>query len=745
MKKINKKKLKTEILKIFSSNPQKQFNYKQVSKLVGIENKNARRLVIKLLHELVKSNDLKEMQKGKFKLNFATTFTTGTLNLAKKGKALVYSEDLDEEIFIPQANLNRSLHGDKVEVTVYARTKNSMLEGQIDSILERGRDQFVGTISIVKNFAFLVIDDRYMPYDVFVPMSKLNGAKQGEKAIVKIIEWPENAKSPIGEVVDVLGKSGEHQAEMHSILAEFELPHKFPDNVHRSANRISSKISDAEIAKRRDFRNITTLTIDPVTAKDFDDALSLQKLENGNYEVGVHIADVTHYVTPRTLVDKEAAQRATSVYLVDRVVPMIPEKLSNNICSLQPNKDKLTYSVVFELDENANIKNKWFGRTIINSDRRFNYEEVQQILETKNGDLSEELNILNDLAQKIRAKKFKNGAISFERGDIRFVLDKEGKPTGVEFEEPSESHQLIEEFMLLANKSVARLIGEEKSRKSEKAFVYRVHDEPDSEKLNAFSKFMKKFGYQVSTSSQKSISNSLNTLFTEMGKTPQNEVIQHMAIRAMAKAVYTTENIGHYGLAFDYYTHFTSPIRRYPDMMVHRLLTRYLEGKKSANKKIIENECRHASSMEQRAVMAERASKKYKSVEFMKDKLGEEYDGVISGVTEFGIFVEIVDYKIEGLVLIRDMEDDFYSFDESNYCLIGHYSQKKYQLGSQVKIKIVRANLEKRQLDFVLVNGDENAKNKHELKAESKQNNRNKNNQKKSQSKSNRRRKKRRK
>ncbi len=721
MKKLDKQKVKSKILKIFSSEPKKQFNYKQISKLLHVGDKNQKKFIIKVLDELTKSNDLKEMQKGKFKLSFSTSFTTGILNLAKKNNAIVYSSDLDEDIFIPQDKLNHALHGDNVEVTIYARSKKAILEGQIDSVLERGKDQYVGTVSVTGSFAFLIIKDRFMPYDVFIPINKLNGAKQNDKAIVKIVKWPESAKSPIGEVIEVLGQSGDHETEMHAILAEFDLPHKFPDNIKRSADRLSTKITQEEIEKRRDFRNITTLTIDPADAKDFDDALSLTKLENGNFEVGVHIADVTHYVKPRTLVETEAASRATSVYLVDRVVPMIPEKLSNSICSLQPHVDKLTFSAVFELDEDSNVKNEWFGKTIINSNRRFNYEEVQEIIETNVGDLNNEIITLNECAKKIRNKRFKNGAISFERGEIRFILDDAGKPTGVKFIEPSESHQLIEEFMLLANKKVAKLIGKTKSKSSEKAFVYRVHDEPDNEKLHTFSKFVKKFGYEVSLSSKQNISSSFNKLFKEIGQSSQSEVIQNMAIRSMAKAVYTSENIGHYGLGFEYYTHFTSPIRRYPDMMVHRLLERYLAGKKSANKKIVEDACKHSSAMEQRAVLAERASKKYKAVEFMKDKLGEEFEGVITGVTEFGIFVEIIEFKIEGLVMIRDMDDDFYSYDEENYCLTGHYTKKKFMLGNTVNIKIIRANIEKRQLDFGLVK-DENEEqtSKHDFKKEHK-------------------------
>ena len=623
--------------------------------------------------------------------------------MSKKRKAQVYSEELDEDIFIPQANLNHALHQDKVEVSVFARTKKAGLEGEIIKILERGKELFVGTVNLRQNFAFLILDYKYMPYDIFVPIRKLNGAKNGDKAIAKIIEWPKNAKSPIGEIVDVLGKAGEHEAEMHAILAEYDLPHKFPENVNRATNRINTKITEEEISNRKDFRKIPTFTIDPDTAKDFDDALSIEKLKNGNYEIGIHIADVTHYVKPGTLIDKEALNRATSVYLVDRVVPMLPEKLSNQVCSLQPNTDKLTFSAVFELDKNANVLKQWFGKTIINSDQRFDYNEAMKIIDTEQGKMSKEITILNDLAQKLRQKRFKSGAISFERGEMKFKLDEKGKPIGVYFYESSESHQLIEEFMLLANKKVAEFIGKGSKNYRPKTFVYRVHDEPNMEKLNNFKNFIGKFGYNISLKSIDNVSTNMNNLFEEIGDKTQKEVIQGMAIRSMSRAEYTTENIGHYGLSFDYYTHFTSPIRRYPDMLVHRLLQKYLDNKKSENKKIIEDKCRHSSNMEQKAVQAERASIKYKAVEFMQDKIGKEYDGIISGVTKFGIFVEIIENKIEGLVLIKEMGDDVYYYEEDDFCLIGHYSKKKFQLGDKVRISIIRTNIEKRQLDFKLV------------------------------------------
>lgn len=703
-KTFNKRTLKRFILEILKKNPTLNYNYKQIGKKLDIKDNNIKHLISEVLRELKSDGFVEEISSGKFKFKIKTGYKSGKLDISKKNNAIVYVEDSDEEIFIPEANLHHALHGDIVEVYVYARRKKSeQFEGEIVRIIERGKDHFVGTIELSKNFAFLIIEHRYMPYDIFIPINKLNGAKQGEKAIAKIIEWPDGAKSPVGEVVEVLGKSGKHEVEMHAILAEFDLPYKFTQEIEKEAEKIPTEITEEEIKKRRDFRKVITFTIDPADAKDFDDALSFKIMDNGNYEVGVHIADVTHYIKEDTLLEEEAEKRATSVYLVDRVVPMLPEKLSNGVCSLSAHTDKLTFSAVFEMDKDANILNSWFGRTIINSDRRFNYQEAQNIIETGEGDLKDEILILHDLAQKLRKFRFKKGAISFDRVEVKFLLDEKGNPQGVYFKEAKESNQLIEEFMLLANKKVAEFIGKVPQGQQAKTFVYRVHDEPDLEKLGSFSKFISKFGYSIQIDNEEKIANSLNLLLSNIKGKPFEEVIQNLAIRSMAKAEYSTKNIGHYGLGFKHYSHFTSPIRRYPDMMAHRLLDRYLNGGSSVQRTKYEKKCKHSSDMENIAVQAERASIKYKSVEFLKDKIGQEFDGVISGLTEWGMFVEIVENKIEGMVSLKELDDDFYSFDDANYCLIGHYNNRKFTLGDAVKISILRANIEKRQLDFKLL------------------------------------------
>lgn len=546
-----------------------------------------------------------------------------------------------------------------------------------------------------------------MPYDIFIPLTKLNGAQNGDKAIAQITEWPKKSKNPVGQILDVLGKPGENNTEMHAILAEFDLPYHFPEKVNEAANQIPDGITKEEIALRRDFRTVPTFTIDPVDAKDFDDALSIRPLENGNWEVGVHIADVTHYVRKGSLIEEEAYNRATSVYLVDRVVPMLPEHLSNGICSLRPNEEKLCFSAVFEMDDHADVINTWIGKTIINSDRRFTYEEAQEIIETNEGDFKEEVLCLDRLAKQLRNRRFKKGAIDFERFEVKFEIDEKGKPTRVFFKESKDSNKLIEEFMLLANRRVAETIGRVSKGQSAKTFVYRIHDQPNPDKLNTFNQFIRKFGYGIKTSSAKSISSSMNSLLHEVKGAPIQNLVETLAIRSMAKAEYSTHNIGHYGLNFDFYSHFTSPIRRYPDMMVHRLLEKYFSGSKSVNADKYEEYCLHSSEMEQKAANAERASIKYKQVEFMLEHVGQEFEGTISGVTEWGFYVELDENKCEGMVSIRELEDDFYEFDEENYCIVGRHHRKIYQLGDKVNILVAKANLVAKQLDFALADKKE--------------------------------------
>ena len=700
--KLNKKVLTEKIMGLFTNNSSQLFNYKQIAKHFEITDDSTKGLITAILYELRDSGTLVEISRGKFKMSQQGGYITGQVQLTMKGAGYIISEESDEDVFVAQSNLKHALNGDTVKVYLYAKRRGRQPEGEVVEIIKKSTESFVGVIEISKNFAFMVANSRQMPYDVFIPLTKLQGAQNGDKVIVKITEWPEKYKNPFGEVVNVLGKPGENDTEMHAILAEFDLPYKFDKKVEDAANEISEIITEADYKERKDFRNITTFTIDPTDAKDFDDALSIQKLENGNWEVGVHIADVTHYVKKKSIVEEEAYERATSVYLVDRVVPMIPEKLSNLVCSLRPNEEKLCYSIVFELDENADVLDQWIGRTVINSDHRFDYEEAQAIIEGGEGPFKEELLLLDNLAKKIRARRFKNGAISFDRVEVKFNIDEKGKPLGVFFKEMKDSNQLIEEFMLLANKRVAEFIGQVAKGKKAKTFVYRIHDKPDPEKLAKFSNFIQRFGYSINTTSHKNITTSINELLDEIqGKKEQN-VIETLAVRSMAKAVYSTKNVGHYGLSFPFYTHFTSPIRRYPDMMVHRMLTSYINGDESKNKGKYEEMCKHASEMERRAAEAERASIKYKQVEFMKDHIGEEFDGIISGVTEWGFYVELNDSKCEGLVHIRELDDDYYFFDEDNYAIIGKRSKKAYQLGDPVRISIVRADLQKKQLDYTL-------------------------------------------
>ncbi len=699
-----------EILNFLSKNPNKTFNYKQIASELNITDQSQRIMINTILAELKANDSVSEPERGKFKVKNIEHFISGKVDMTASGVAYITSEEMEEDVLIPQKKTFNAMHGDMVRVLLYPKRKGKQ-EGEIVEILQRAKTEFVGTIQLSARFAFLVPSSNKANVDIYIPLDKLNGAKDGQKAIAKIIEWPKGAVNPIGEIIDVLGNVGENNTEMHAILAEYGLPYEFPKDVERAADLIPIEITEQEIAKRRDFRKITTFTIDPVDAKDFDDALSIQKLKNGNWEIGVHIADVSHYVKPGSMIDKEGVARATSVYLVDRVVPMLPEVLSNNVCSLRPHEEKLCFSAVFEMTDDAEVVTEWFGRTIINSDRRFTYEEAQLVIETEEGDFKEEILTLNRLAKILRANRFRKGSIAFEKMEVKFHLDEVGNPTGVYFKIAKDSNQLIEDFMLLANRKVAEFVGKKDKSKAEvqkdkggdKAFVYRVHDKPNPDKLTDFAAFVGKFGYKINISNEKAVADSMNNLLKEVHEKKEAGVIELLAIRTMAKAIYTTKNIGHYGLGFDYYTHFTSPIRRYPDVMVHRLLQHYLDGGKSPDVEALEAQCKHSSDMEKLAADAERASIKYKQVQFLKDKIGQEFDGRISGVTEWGIFVEIIENHCEGMIRQRDMTDDNYYFDEDNYCMRGKKYGKVLTLGDEVRIEVKRADLVKKQLDFALV------------------------------------------
>lgn len=703
-KRMKKKELAELLVNYFRMRPTESFSLKHLFGGLNLTTHPLKMLCADTVQEMVEDSFLIETEKGRYKLNDKGQILTGTFVRKSNGRNSFIPADGGEPIVIAERNSAHAMNNDKVKIALCAKRRRHDLEGQVIEILEHADSTFVGTLKVSKNYAFLLTETNTLANDIFIPKDKLKGGKDGDKAVVKITEWPENAKNPFGQVIDILGKAGENTAEMHAILAEYGLPYTYPQAVEAAADKIPAEITPEDYAEREDFRDTVTFTIDPKDAKDFDDALSIKQLKPNLWEVGVHIADVSHYVKEGSIIDKEAVKRATSVYLVDRTIPMLPERLCNFICSLRPNEEKLAYSVIFNMNDKAEVKDYRIRHTVIKSDRRFTYEEAQQIIETGEGDYKEEVLQLNRLAQILREKRLAAGAINFDRCEVKFEIDEQGKPLSVYFKVSKEANKLIEEFMLLANRTVAEHIGKVPKNKKAKVFPYRIHDLPDPDKLDNLSQFIARFGYKIRTGGSKTdVSKSINRLLSDIeGKKEQN-LIETVSLRAMQKARYSIYNIGHYGLAFDYYTHFTSPIRRYPDLMVHRLLTRYMEGGRSAQADKYENLCEHSSAMEQTAASAERASIKYKQVEFMGAHIGSVFDAVISGVTEWGLYAEINENKCEGMIPMRDLGNDYYEFDEKNYCLIGRRHHRKFSLGDPVKIKVARANLEKKQLDFTLV------------------------------------------
>jgi ribonuclease R len=711
--------LSNTILSILKKERNQTFNYKQIAAKLGVNDASSRNQIIKKLRDLQGKKEIEEVERGKFKAVVNTEYHIGKLDLAAKGNGYIICDDFDDDVFIASNNINKALNGDQVEFYVYKRRNRGKLEGEITNIIKREKSEYVGVIQIheKKNFAFFVADNNKMYTDIFIPINKINNAEDGDKVLVLLEEWPEKADSPNGKVIQVLGKPGEHNTEIHAILAEYGLPFEFPDEVEDFANKIDTSITKEEIAKRRDMRKDLTFTIDPKDAKDFDDALSFKILDSGLYEIGIHIADVSHYLQEGTILDDEAYERATSVYLVDRVVPMLPEVLSNNACSLRPHEEKLTFSAVFQMNDKCEIKNEWFGRTVTYSDARFAYEEAQAIIESKTSTIPQEVSLtgkayqaskeiteailkMDELAKKMRNKRMSSGAISFDKVEVKFDLDEQANPVGVFFKTSKDANKLIEEFMLLANRKVSEFIGKKSPKKT---FVYRVHDEPDESKLATLQNVVSRFGYKLNFKDRKSVSASLNNLLQEVNGKKEQNLVDTLTIRTMSKAEYTTKNIGHYGLAFDYYSHFTSPIRRYPDVMAHRLLQQYLDGEKSVNEDVYEEKCNHSSNMEYLATKAERDSIKYMQIKFMQDHKDEEFVGVISGVTDWGIYVEIISNKCEGMVSVRDMKDDHYAFDQDQYAMVGRKSKVMYQLGDEIIVKVKNTDLVKKHLDFYLL------------------------------------------